>query len=71
MYIFTYLIIHYYYTGSSLSTILRRFCMGLLSTILTALSLSMDAFAVSITKGMTLKKIDYKIATKIAFSFGF
>ena len=45
--------------------------MGLLSTILTALSLSMDAFAVSITKGMTLKKIDYKIATKIAFAFGF
>ena len=45
--------------------------MSLFSTILTALSLSMDAFAVSVTKGMTLKKIDYKIATKIAFSFGF
>ena len=45
--------------------------MGLFSTVLIALSLSMDAFAVSVTKGMTLKKIDYKIATKIAFSFGF
>ena len=45
--------------------------MGLFSTVLIALSLSMDAFAVSVTKGMTLKKIDYKIATQIAFSFGF
>lgn len=45
--------------------------MGLFSTLLTALSLSMDAFAVSVTKGMTLRKIDYKIATKIAFFFGF
>ena len=45
--------------------------MSLFSTILTALSLSMDAFAVSVTKGMTLKKIDYKIATKIALAFGF
>lgn len=45
--------------------------MGLFSTLLTALSLSMDAFAVSVTKGMTLKKINYKVATKIAFFFGF
>ena len=44
--------------------------MGLGSILLTAFALSMDAFAVSVTKGITLKKINYSIATKIAFFFG-
>ncbi|MGL4912681.1 MAG: manganese efflux pump MntP family protein [Romboutsia sp.] len=44
--------------------------MSLASILLTAFALSMDAFAVSITKGITLKKINYSIATKIAFFFG-
>ena len=44
--------------------------MGVLSIFLTAFALSMDAFAVSVTKGITLKKIDIKIASKIAFFFG-
>lgn len=44
--------------------------MGALSVFLTAFALSMDAFAVSVTKGMTLKKINLKIASKIALFFG-
>ena len=44
--------------------------MGIVSIFLTAFALSMDAFAVSVTKGITLKKINYSIATKIAFFFG-
>lgn len=44
--------------------------MGFVSIILTAFALSMDAFAVSITKGMSLKKTNYKVAFKIGFSFG-
>ena len=44
--------------------------MGIFSTLLTGFALSMDAFAVSVTKGMTLKKINLSIATKIAFLFG-
>jgi len=44
--------------------------MGFFSIFLTGFALSMDAFAVSITKGITLKKINLSIATKIAFSFG-
>ena len=40
------------------------------SILLTGFALSMDAFAVSVTKGMTLKKINLSIATKIAFLFG-
>lgn len=44
--------------------------MGALSVFLTAFALSMDAFAVSVTKGITLKKIDIKIASKIALFFG-
>ena len=38
---------------------------------LTGFALSMDAFAVSVTMGMTLKNINSKIAFKIAFLFGF
>ncbi len=45
--------------------------MGIFSIILTGFALSMDAFAVSVTKGITLKKINLSMATKIAFSFGF
>jgi putative Mn2+ efflux pump MntP len=44
--------------------------MGIVSIFLTAFALSMDAFAVSVTKGITLKKINYSIAAKIAFFFG-
>ena len=43
--------------------------MGIFSILLTGFALSMDAFAVSVTKGMTLKKINLSIATKIAFLF--
>ena len=32
--------------------------MGIFSILLTGFALSMDAFAVSVTKGMTLKKIN-------------
>lgn len=44
--------------------------MSILSILLTSFALSMDAFAVSITKGMTLKNINKKLAFKIAFFFG-
>ena len=44
--------------------------MGFLTTLLIGFALAMDAFAVSITKGMTLRKINGFIALKIAFSFG-
>lgn len=44
--------------------------MGIFSILLTGFALSMDAFAVSVTKGMTLKKINLSISTKIAFLFG-
>ena len=44
--------------------------MGIFSILLTGFALSMDAFAVSVTKGMTLKKINLSIATKIALLFG-
>ena len=45
--------------------------MSFLNIFLTGFALSMDAFAVSITKGMTLKNINYKLAFKIALFFGF
>ena len=45
--------------------------MNFLNIFLTGFALSMDAFAVSVTKGITLKNINSKIAFKIAFSFGF
>lgn len=43
--------------------------MSLFSILLTGFALSMDAFTVSVTKGITLKKIDLLKASKIAFSF--
>ena len=45
--------------------------MGFLTTLLTGFALSMDAFAVSVTKGMTLRKINILISLKIAFLFGY
>lgn len=44
--------------------------MNLLSLILTAFGLSMDAFAVSITNGMRMKKITNNNAAKIALYMG-
>lgn len=44
--------------------------MGLVSILLTSFALSMDAFAVSVTKGIIIKNITKKIAFKIAFFFG-
>ncbi|WP_455538354.1 manganese efflux pump MntP [Terrisporobacter sp.] len=44
--------------------------MGIFTTILTGFALAMDAFAVSVTKGMTLRKINVFVSFKIAFSLG-
>lgn len=44
--------------------------MSLIFILMTSFALSMDAFTVSLSKGMCLKKIDLKLAIKIAFSFG-
>ncbi len=45
--------------------------MNLLSILLIAVGLAMDAFAVSITYGLTLKKLKIKHAFTIALFFGF
>ena len=39
--------------------------------LMVALALSMDAFSVSICKGLTLKKISFKKSLILAFTFGF
>ena len=44
--------------------------MNIITILFTAFALSMDAFAVSVTKGMTLKKLNKGIAIKIALFFG-
>lgn len=44
--------------------------MGLLSIIMTAIGLSMDAVAVAMAKGMTLKKDIFKNAIRIGIFFG-
>lgn len=44
--------------------------MNLITIILTGFALAMDAFAVSVTKGMTLKNLTKKMAIKIALFFG-
>lgn len=44
--------------------------MSITTILLTAFALSMDAFAVSITKGMTLKNLSKSTAIKIALFFG-
>ena len=44
--------------------------MNFFELILTAIGLSMDAFSVSICKGLSLKEIDYKKSFKIGIYFG-
>lgn len=44
--------------------------MSFATILLTGFALAMDAFAVSITKGMTLRDINIYIASKIALFFG-
>ena len=44
--------------------------MNIITIVLTAFALAMDAFAVSVTKGMTLKNLTKGIAIKIALFFG-
>ncbi len=45
--------------------------MGFFELLLIALGLSADAFAVSLCKGLCMRKLDVKSAALIAFSFGF
>lgn len=44
--------------------------MGLIEIILISISLAMDAFAVSICKGLSMKKMDWKKAIIIGLYFG-
>jgi len=44
--------------------------MSLISLIITAFGLSMDAFAVSLTNGMTVKTVKNRYALKTGFFFG-
>lgn len=44
--------------------------MSFIAIIFTAFALSMDAFAVSITKGMTIKSLKKSTALKMALAFG-
>ena len=44
--------------------------MNIITIILTGFALAMDAFAVSVTKGMMLKNLTKKMAIKIALFFG-
>ena len=44
--------------------------MGLAELFIIAVGLSMDAFAVSITKGMTIKNLKKSTALKMALAFG-
>lgn len=44
--------------------------MGFIELILIAIGLSMDAFAVSVCKGLKMRKIDYKQTVIIALFFG-
>ena len=44
--------------------------MGLFELFLLALGLSMDAFAVSVTNGMCMKKVDTRNVLRIAITFG-
>ncbi|MGI5838781.1 MAG: manganese efflux pump MntP family protein [bacterium] len=45
--------------------------MSILSLVMIAVGLSMDAFAVSVTNGITIKGLQFRHAFKIAFFFGF
>ena len=44
--------------------------MSFIALIFTGFALSMDAFAVSITKGMTIKNLKKSTAVKMALAFG-
>lgn len=44
--------------------------MGIVELLLIAVGLSMDAFAVSICKGLGMKKVDVKVAVVLALFFG-
>lgn len=44
--------------------------MGFIQLLLIGIGLSMDAFAVSVCKGLNMKKIDYKYTLIIAMFFG-
>lgn len=44
--------------------------MSFISIFLMSFALAMDAFAVSVTKGMTLRKINFSAASKIALFLG-
>ncbi len=44
--------------------------MGILEILLLAIGLSMDAFAVSVCKGLAMKKIDFKTAVTCGIWFG-
>ena len=45
--------------------------MNIIEIVLISISLAMDAFAVSICKGMTIKKISFKKVNIIGIYFGF
>lgn len=44
--------------------------MNFVTIFITAMALAMDAFAVAVSKGMTLKNLSKKICIKIALAFG-
>ena len=44
--------------------------MSILELILVGVGLSMDAFAVAVSKGLSMRRIDYKAAVVIAAAFG-
>ena len=44
--------------------------MGLAEILITAVGLAMDAFAVSVSKGLSMKKINYRAGLMIALFFG-
>ena len=45
--------------------------MGLLETIFIGIGLAMDSFAVSVCKGLSMNKMNWKKAIIIAIYFGF
>jgi putative Mn2+ efflux pump MntP len=49
---------------------LREKTVGLLELFLTGVGLSMDAFAVAICKGLSMKRVDYRASLIIALFFG-
>lgn len=44
--------------------------MGIVELFLIAVGLSMDAFAVSVCKGLGMKRINFKVAVVLALFFG-